>query len=576
MFCGNCGKPNAEQVKFCIHCGDSLESQTPPPAADEIASGAAPLGGAASDSAGEFQTVGGMPTIAGKAPLAAAAELAAGAVIDGRYEVIRTLGAGGMGSVYLVDDKELGEYVALKFMAPELVDNEAALERFRNEARVAKRLAHENIVRTHDLGNWRGQRYITMEYVPGGDLSTVLREQQENGRPISHQRAVRIALELCRGLEHAHQHTVHRDIKPGNILLAKSGDGRTRVKLTDFGIAKLAAGAPAHTRAGHSVGTEAYMAPEQRRDAATVDARADLYSVGVVLYELLTGQLPQGRFKLPGQLRGDLPSQLDELVEACLAPAAEDRPSDAAALAARLEAILQGSGPSPPAARDRQPAENPPRPPSTVDKPPATPGGSPPRREQSPPRKASEQPPPRRAGERPPIVAPPPHAAPPVGDLPPAWPPQEYRAEATSATQPPPFRHPIPPSRSAKGDSGDGGSAGSGPLVPGGGNSSAGDSSRSKAVTAHIHFDGLWGLVDMSVAIAFDGLPLGKGSLIDGFGYTVQCTTGEHELSVRAAWGKRVYRLVFPRPGAYRIDLEYSRVMGKFSKSCRVQALAEG
>ena len=204
-----------------------------------------------------------------------------------RYDIKAVLGAGGMGTVYRAVDRELGEVVAIKTLKPEmLASDDTALERFKGEIRLARKISHRNVVRTHDLGESQGLYFITMEYVEGTTLKDLVRQR---GRLPQHV-LLPIAKQLCRALEVAHEAgVIHRDIKPQNMVVERDGT----LKVMDFGIARLATRAPAQglTEAGMVIGTPEYMAPEQLL-GDEIDARADIYSAGVVLYECLTGRLP--------------------------------------------------------------------------------------------------------------------------------------------------------------------------------------------------------------------------------------------------------------------------------------------
>ncbi len=203
--------------------------------------------------------------------------------VAGRYEIVGLLGAGGMGNVYRARDLELGEVVALKMLRPEIVANPAALDRFRLEVKLARRVTHPHVARMFDIGEDGGEKYLTMELIEGEPLSDLLRRE---GR-LSPPRAAAIAQGICDGLAAAHAAgVVHRDLKPDNVLLAR--DGRTVV--TDFGIAQAAGMEQARVTSG-IVGTPAYMAPEQV-EGKPAGAVADLYALGVMLYEMVTGELP--------------------------------------------------------------------------------------------------------------------------------------------------------------------------------------------------------------------------------------------------------------------------------------------
>lgn len=271
-----------------------------------------------------------------------------GRTLANRYDIRTVLGVGGMGMVYKASDRELGEVVAIKTLKPELIASDAsALDRFKSEIRLARRISHRNVVRTHDLGETNGLYYITMEYVEGKSLKDLIRER---GRlPAS--AVLPIAKQLCRALEVAHDEgVIHRDIKPQNMVVEANGV----LKVMDFGIARLAS-RPAesgHTQQGMVVGTPEYMAPEQLL-GDDLDARADLYAAGVVLYECLHGRVPitadtpialvakvleQEPAPL-SSLHSDIPPSLSDLVMWTLAKDRDRRPRSAAELHARLDAL---------------------------------------------------------------------------------------------------------------------------------------------------------------------------------------------------------------------------------------------
>lgn len=220
-------------------------------------------------------------------PRAGSHELAmvAAAFADSRFVILDEINRGSMGVIYRARDKVLDEIVALKVLNDYLAVDPVALERFKREARAAKRLAHPNIVRIHDMYEIGPKRLLSMEYIAGQDLKTLLRQRG----PLPCHEVVRLAKAVCEALAYAHKlQIVHRDIKPANIMIAEDG----RVKVTDFGIAKFVGPAPDVTRSGSQViGTPLYMSPEQIK-GDEVDARSDLYSLGVTLYELLAGTPP--------------------------------------------------------------------------------------------------------------------------------------------------------------------------------------------------------------------------------------------------------------------------------------------
>jgi serine/threonine-protein kinase len=214
-------------------------------------------------------------------------QLRPGAVFAGRYDVKEILGAGGMGVVYRAFDRELQEPVAIKTLRPEaLAGGNVALERFKQEIRLARRIAHRNVVRTYDLGEVGGTYYLTMEYVEGTSLKQLISSRGKLPVPVT----LTIGKQLCRALEVAHaEGVIHRDIKPQNMVVEPNGF----LKVMDFGIARLANPPKGKglTEAGMSIGTPDYMSPEQL-SGLELDARADLYAAGVVLFECVTGRVP--------------------------------------------------------------------------------------------------------------------------------------------------------------------------------------------------------------------------------------------------------------------------------------------
>jgi HAMP domain-containing protein len=259
-----------------------------------------------------------------------------GQLFANRYVVRSVLGKGGMGRVYRALDRELDDEIALKVLAPETFDDEAfAIPALRQEIRLARKITHPNVVRTHDLGEFGGLRFLTMEYVPG----TTLREVIDRRGAVSLAPGLQIAKQLCRGLAAVHEAGIlHRDVKPPNIMVLPNGI----VKLMDFGIARLSEGIDPASEAGQTVGTPYYMSPEQARGLA-LDERSDVYAVGVVLYELFTGKRPiEGRDPAevmrahgtaapvpPASLRPELPELLDRIVMSCLAKSPAQRPASA-------------------------------------------------------------------------------------------------------------------------------------------------------------------------------------------------------------------------------------------------------
>jgi serine/threonine protein kinase/HAMP domain-containing protein len=306
------------------------------------------LGGSASGDAKTLMMSGSAPTMKMGAGGKGITVLEPGQTLGNRYQIEGVLGVGGMGMVYKAKDRELGEEVAIKTLKPDMIASDpSALERFKSEIKLARRISHRNVVRTHDFGEANGLYYITMEYVEGKSLKDLVRER---GRlPAS--AVLPIAKQLCRALEVAHEEgVIHRDIKPQNMVV--EGDGV--LKVMDFGIARLATRPKdsGHTEAGMVVGTPEYMAPEQLL-GDELDPRADLYATGAVLYECLTGEVPftadtpivliskvlEERPMPPIARQADVPQALSDLVMWALAKDREQRPRSAAELHQRLDAI---------------------------------------------------------------------------------------------------------------------------------------------------------------------------------------------------------------------------------------------
>jgi eukaryotic-like serine/threonine-protein kinase len=265
-------------------------------------------------------------------------------LFDGRYRILRKLGSGGMANVYLAEDEELGRRVAIKILNERYANDELFIERFRREAKSAAGLSHPNIVSIYDRGQAEGTYYIAMEVIEGRSLKELILTR--GPLPIGH--AIAYALEILEALRFAHRHgIIHRDVKPHNILIGE------RLKVTDFGIAR--AGASQMTEAGSIMGTAQYLSPEQAR-GAPVTASSDLYSVGIVLYEMLTGKVPFSGDsaieiamkhlnevpKPPSRIRPEIPEDLDHVVLRALAKAPEDRYQTAEEFAEDLHRVEAG------------------------------------------------------------------------------------------------------------------------------------------------------------------------------------------------------------------------------------------
>ena len=278
---------------------------------------------------------------------------APGAILSGRYRLVAQLGKGGMAEVYRADDLILDQPVALKFLLPG-ADDEAKLALFHNEVKVARQVSHRNVCRVYDLGEAGGRRFLTMEYVDGEDLASLLRRI---GR-LPHDKAVQIARQLCAGLAAAHERgVIHRDLKPANVMI----DGRGDVRITDFGIAT------ATTDSAELIGTPQYMAPEQFSGSAA-SVKTDIYSLGLILFEVFTGKRAQdsktledlkrfhqtGTHTTPSSIVRDLDPGVERVILRCLERDPDRRPASALVVAAALPggdplaaALAAGETPSP-------------------------------------------------------------------------------------------------------------------------------------------------------------------------------------------------------------------------------------
>src|SRR5215831_826276 len=275
-------------------------------------------------------------------------ELSPGTWLAGRYEILQLLGRGGMGAVYKARDKELDRFVALKLIRPEFARNPEVLRRFKQELILARQVTHKNVIRIFDLGQSDGIKFITMEFVEGRDIRTLLSDKSK----FPPNEAARIMLQICRALEAAHgEHVIHRDLKPQNIML----DGKGRVYVMDFGIAR-SVHLPGMTQTGALIGTPEYMSPEQAR-GENLDQRSDIFSLGVIFYEILTAKKPypsdvplatlwkrmQEPATPPVKLEPTLPLALNDIVVKALEIEPENRFASAREMAHSLEIWL---GPS--------------------------------------------------------------------------------------------------------------------------------------------------------------------------------------------------------------------------------------
>jgi len=315
MRCSHCHFDNPENAKFCGQC----QAPLPHPEGPQFA-----------------------PTES--APPPQIRELAPGTTFARRYQVIEDLGKGGMGRVYKVLDIEVKEKLALKVLNPEIASDERTIERFRNELKLARTVSHRNICRMYDLGREEGAYFITMEYVSGEDLKSLI--HRIGALPVG--KAVTIARQVCEGLAEAHRlGIIHRDLKPHNIMIDREGNAR----IMDFGIARSVS-AKGITGAGTMIGTPEYMSPEQV-EGKDADSRSDIYSLGIVLFEMLTGRLPfEGDTPLsvavkqkseappdPRRLNPQIPEDLKQVVLKCLEKSKEKRFQNADTLLAELAKV---------------------------------------------------------------------------------------------------------------------------------------------------------------------------------------------------------------------------------------------
>src|SRR5216684_7462491 len=268
---------------------------------------------------------------------------APGTLLGARYRVLRVLGQGGMGAVYQARDQELDRIIALKVIRPELAANPSILQRFKQELILSRHVTHKNVVRIFDLGEAGGTKFITMEFVEGEDLRGVLRRKGK----LSAKEAVAIIQQICRALDAAHaEGVIHRDLKPQNVMRDPQG----RVVVMDFGLARSLE-SEGMTQTGALVGTLEYMSPEQAL-GASLDQRSDLFAVGLIFYELLTGKAPykadtaiaslmkrtHARAIPASDVDSSVPVSLSAIVSRCLERDPKDRYQSAADLLKDLEA----------------------------------------------------------------------------------------------------------------------------------------------------------------------------------------------------------------------------------------------
>lgn len=362
MYCPSCGTELPRHGRFCPGCGKPSPSSPPPPEGSEDTL-VYPLDGQAAPALASPPPTGTRspsPGTSAGLPLSDTLDLGLfppGTIFAGRYRIVALLGRGGMGEVYRADDLKLEHPVALKFLPADLEQHPDRLARFHNEVRVARQVSHPNVCRVYDIGEVDGRHFLSMEYVDGDDLSSLLRRIGHLPRD----KGIELARQLCAGLAAAHDRGIlHRDLKPANIMI----DGKGKVRITDFGLAGLA-----RDLTGDEVraGTPAYMAPEQL-DGKEATPRSDIYALGLVLYEIFTGKRAFRADSLPEIIRlqrettpsnpstiiEDIDPSVERAILRCIEKDPALRPSTALSVAASLPggdpleaALAAGETPSP-------------------------------------------------------------------------------------------------------------------------------------------------------------------------------------------------------------------------------------
>ncbi len=310
MKCPKCSADNPKETPFCPQCGTPLD-------------------------------MAAIPTMTIQAH---AAKLSRGSVFAGRYEIIEEIGKGGMGWVYKVYDKKIDEKLAIKVINPAIASDPMIINRFSHELKVVRKIIHKNVCRMYELADAEGRQYITMEFIEGEDLRSLISRVGQ----LTLRKTVAVGKQICDGLVEAHTlGIVHRDLKPQNIMIDKKGN----VRIMDFGIAQSQY-APGITKTGMIIGTPEYMSPEQV-EGLKVDQRSDIYSLGIILYEMLTGIVPfEGHTPLslamkhktelprePRDLNAYIPDALNRLILKCLEKDPDKRYATAQALSEDLAAI---------------------------------------------------------------------------------------------------------------------------------------------------------------------------------------------------------------------------------------------
>src|SRR5437660_1800634 len=344
MECIQCGYQNPAGAVRCAKCDSALDlAGMTATSSGATVTGAGASGVTASGVTASSVTEGWSKPATPAGAHGFAQALVPGSVLGGRYEILELLGEGGMGAVYKARDRELDRWVALKVIRPELANQQEVLRRFKQELILARQVTHKNVIRIFDLGEAEGIKFISMDFIEGQDLRGLLRQK---GR-LTPEESTAIIAQVCQALEAAHaEGVVHRDLKPQNIML----DSQGRATVMDFGIARSME-LTGMTQTGALLGTPDYMSPEQAK-GQDVDARSDLFTLGIIFYELLTGKTPyradtvlgtllkrtQERARPPIELDPHLPRYLSDVVMRCLELEPRVRHQKASEIVADLEA----------------------------------------------------------------------------------------------------------------------------------------------------------------------------------------------------------------------------------------------
>jgi hypothetical protein len=357
MSCSSCGSEVSGTARFCPSCGRAVDFGSTPTLGPEAAPRGTGSGGGSQGAGPRKRDSSPSSRISSSGSSFDGARFTPGTVLEERYRIVAMAGRGGMGEVYRAEDLKLSQTVALKFLPAAIAQDGAALARLHREVRVARQVSHPNVCRVFDIGDADGLPFLTMEYVDGEDLASLLRRI---GR-LPSDKAVEVARQICAGLAAAHEHgVIHRDLKPANVMI----DGRGKVRITDFGLAGVAGSFEAE---GAGAGTPAYMAPEllAGKDASV---QSDIYALGLVLYEVFTGKRAFEAATIaelrrlhehssptnPSNLVKDIDPIVERVILRCLEKDRAKRPASALQVAAALPggdplaaALAAGETPSP-------------------------------------------------------------------------------------------------------------------------------------------------------------------------------------------------------------------------------------